>query len=129
MYLDRWHVANEGDDPFNPNTEWVSGYWPTLVDANGPGVLRPGVYDFPTDFTQINGTYFRMKSLELGYTFPLEALKVLGLKSARVYIGGTNLITFGTKKMKYYDPESAAAMHSSTMPNMRTANFGLNLNF
>lgn len=129
MYLDRWHVADPGDDPFDPGTEWESGYWPALVDANGPGVLRPGVYDFPTDFTQIDGTYFRMKSIELGYTFPLNALRVLGLKSARVYVGGTNLITFCTKKMKYYDPESAAAMHSSTMPNMRTANFGLNLNF
>ena len=60
MYLDRWHVADSGDDPYDPNTEWVSGYWPVLVDANGPGVLRAGVYDFPTDFTQINGTYFRV---------------------------------------------------------------------
>jgi TonB-linked SusC/RagA family outer membrane protein len=129
MYLDRWHVANIGDDPFDPNTKWVSGYWPALVDANGPGVLRGGTYDFPTDFTQINGSYFRMKSVEIGYTLPKEALSILGIKSARVFVGGTNLITFCTKKMKYYDPESAAAMHSSTMPIMRTMNFGMNINF
>jgi len=129
MYLDRWHVANYGDDPFNPNTEWVSGYWPALIDANGPGVLRSGTYDFPTDFTQIDGTYFRMKSTELGYTLPKRILDMFRLRSARIYIGGTNLLTIVTKKMKYYDPESAAAMHSSTMPNMRTVNFGMNLNF
>jgi TonB-linked SusC/RagA family outer membrane protein len=129
MYLDRYHLANPGGDPYDPNGEWVSGYWPALVDANGPGVLRPGTYDFPTDFTQIDATYFRMKSLEIGYTFPLKALSFLGLNSARVYAGGTNLLTICTKKMKYYDPESAAAMHSSTMPNMRTVNFGVNLNF
>jgi TonB-linked SusC/RagA family outer membrane protein len=129
MYLDRYHLAEAGGDPFDPNGEWVSGYWPALVDANGPGVLRPGTYDFPTDFTQINGTYFRMKSIEVGYTFPLKALNFLGLNSARVFVGGTNLLTICTKKMKYYDPESAAAMHSSTMPNMRTINFGANLNF
>lgn len=129
MYLDRWHVANPGDDPFDPSTEWESGYWPALVDAAGPGVWRPGTYDTPTDFTQINGTYFRMKSLELGYTIPKNTLSTLGIKSARVFIGGTNLLTICTEKMKYYDPESAAAMHSSTMPIMRTVNFGMNLNF
>lgn len=129
MYLDRWHVANPGDDPFDPATEWVSGYWPALVDAAGPGVWRGGMYDAPTDFTQINGTYFRMKSLEIGYTLPKKTLNMIGIESARVFVGGTNLITFCTKKMKYYDPESAAAMHSSTMPIMRTLNFGTNINF
>ena len=70
MYLDRYHVATPGADPYDPNTVWTEGYWPALVDANGPGVLRQGVYDFPTDFTQIDGTYFRLKSVEIGYTFP-----------------------------------------------------------
>nr|WP_319999506.1 SusC/RagA family TonB-linked outer membrane protein [uncultured Draconibacterium sp.] len=129
MYLDRYHVAEAGANPFDPNTEWVGGYWPALVDASGPGVWRPGTYDTPTDFTQINATYFRMKSIELGYTLPSEILSKVGFSSARVYIGGTNLLTLVTKKMKYYDPESAAAMHGSTMPNMRTMNFGMNLNF
>ncbi len=129
MYLDRYHVANPGADPFDPNTEWVSGYWPALVDAPGPGTWRPGTYDTPTDFTQINGTYFRMKSIEIGYTIPNSLLSKVGINSTRVFVGGTNLLTLVSKKMKYYDPESAAAMHSSTMPNMRTINFGVNLNF
>lgn len=129
MYLDRYHVAEAGADPFDPNTEWIGGYWPALVDASGPGVWRPGTYDTPTDFTQINASYFRMKSIELGYTLSSETLKKIGFGSARVYIGGTNLLTLVTKKMKYYDPESAAAMHGSTMPNMRTMNFGMSLNF
>ena len=129
MYLDRWHVATPGADPYDPNTKWTSGYWPALVDANGPGVLRPGTYDFPTDFTQIDATYVRMKSFEIGYTLPKNILSKVGFNSARVSVGGTNLLTITSKKMKNYDPESAAAYHSSTMPNMRTINFGLNLNF
>lgn len=129
MYLDRYHVSEPGADPFNPNTEWESGYWPALVDAPGPGVWRPGTYDTPTDFTQINASYFRMKSLEIGYTLPASLINKVGLGSARVFVGGTNLLTLVSEKMKYYDPESAAAMHSSNMPNMRTINFGINLNF
>jgi TonB-linked SusC/RagA family outer membrane protein len=128
MYLDRYHVANAGDDPFDPNTEWVSGYWPALVDADGPGKWRGGTYDTPTDFTQINARYFRMKSAEIGYTIPGKVLGKIRIESARIYIGGTNLLTLVSKKMKYYDPESAAAMHGSTMPNMRTINFGINVN-
>ncbi len=128
MYLDRYHVATPGADPFDPNTEWESGYWPALVDAEGPGKWRGGMYDAPTDFTQINGRYFRMKSAEIGYKIPQSILNKVRIQSARIFIGGTNLLTIVSKKMKYYDPESAAAMHGSAMPNMRTINFGINLN-
>ena len=129
MYLDRYHVATPGADPYDPNTVWTEGYWPALVDANGPGVLRQGVYDFPTDFTQIDGTYFRLKSVEIGYTFPRNLLGRVGIQSVRVFAGGTNLWTICTKKMKYYDPEASAGMHGSVMPIMRTINLGVNLNF
>ncbi len=129
MYLDRYHVAVEGSDPYDPNTEWVEGYWPALMDAADANNWRPGMYDAPTDFTQIDATYFRLKSFELGYTLPKKVLSKVGLRSARVFVGGTNWLTICTEKMKFYDPEAAAAMQSNTMPIMRTVNFGVNLNF
>lgn len=128
-YLDRYHVAQQGADPYDPTTEWVAGYWPALewsVDANS---WRPGMYDAPTDFTQIDATYFRLKSFELGYTLPKTILSKIGLRSTRLFVGGTNWFTITTRKMKYYDPESAAAMQSNTMPVMRTLTMGINLNF
>lgn len=129
MYEDRYHVAVQGADPFDPATEWVAGYWPALVKSNDANTWRPGQYDAPSDFTQINATYIRLKSFEIGYTFPKSILQKAGIRSTRVYIGGSNWLTFCTKKMKYYDPEAAAAMHSSTMPIMRTVNAGINLSF
>jgi TonB-linked SusC/RagA family outer membrane protein len=33
-YLDRWRPAEEGADPFDPNTTWISGYWPALRSYN-----------------------------------------------------------------------------------------------
>lgn len=129
MYLDRYHVKEEGADPYDPATEWVAGYWPALMDASDANNWRPGMYDAPTDFTQINASYFRLKSFELGYTVPRKVLSKVGLRSARVFVGGTNWLTITSRKMKYYDPESAAAMQSNTMPVMRTLNFGVNLNF
>ena len=26
-YVDRWHPANITDDPYNPATQWVAGYY------------------------------------------------------------------------------------------------------
>lgn len=129
MYLDRYHVANQGDDPFDPATEWVEGYWPALMDSSDANNWRPGMYDAPSDFTQLDATYFRLKSFELGYTVPKNVLSKIGLRSARVFVGGTNWLTLTSKKIKYYDPESAAAMQSNTMPVMRTVTCGVNINF
>lgn len=129
MYLDRYHVANQGDDPYDPATEWIPGYWPALMDSSDANNWRPGMYDAPSDFTQINASYFRLKSFEIGYTLPRKLVSKVGFRSVRAFVGGTNWLTFTNRKIRYYDPESAAAMQSNTMPVMRTVTFGLNINF
>ena len=92
MYLDRWHTVNQWDDPWNPNTQWVSGYYP----ATG--------HSFTTGTTGIkNMSYIRLKSLEIGYTLPAKLTRRVRIKSLRVYVSGYNLLTFSGNK--YMDPE------------------------
>ena len=129
MYLDRYHVAVQGADPYDPTTEWVAGYWPALMKSSDANNWRPGMYDAPSDFTQLDATYFRLKSFELGYTLPRTIISKIGMRSMRVYVGGTNWLTLTNKKIAAYDPESAAAMQSNTMPVMRTVTMGVNVNF
>ena len=129
MYLDRYHVAVQGADPYDPTTEWVAGYWPALMKSSDANNWRPGMYDAPSDFTQLDATYFRLKSFELGYTLPRALISKIGMRSMRVYVGGTNWLTLTNKKIAAYDPESAAAMQSNTMPVMRTVTMGVNVNF
>ena len=129
MYLDRYHVAVQGADPYDPTTEWVAGYWPALMKSSDANNWRPGMYDAPSDFTQLDATYFRLKSFELGYTLPRTLISKIGMRSMRVYVGGTNWLTLTNKKIAAYDPESAAAMQSNTMPVMRTVTMGVNVNF
>ncbi|MDX9882222.1 MAG: TonB-dependent receptor [Prolixibacteraceae bacterium] len=50
-----------------------------------------------------NGSYLRLKNIELGYTLPSSVLKVIGLKSVRVYVSGQNVLTFS--HVKFLDPE------------------------
>lgn len=50
-----------------------------------------------------NGSYFRMKSLQIGYTIPSEVLSKVFMTSARVYISANNLFTI--TQYKGYDPD------------------------
>ena len=50
-----------------------------------------------------DGSYLRLKSLTLGYTFDSSVLSKLNFKSARIYITGNNLLTF--TNYSGFDPE------------------------
>lgn len=54
-----------------------------------------------------DGSYLRLKNLQLGYTLPAGAAKKIGMKGARIYVSGGNLLTF--TKYTGYDPEVGVA--------------------
>lgn len=68
-----------------------------------------GGYNFlpSTRFIQ-DGSYLRLRSLTLGYDLPGNLLQKLYMKSARVYVRGTNLFTI--TKFTGYTPEIASAV-------------------
>ncbi|WP_106829855.1 SusC/RagA family TonB-linked outer membrane protein [Parabacteroides pacaensis] len=72
-----------------------------------------------------DGSYLRLKSVELGYTFPLQLTKKIGLNSFRLYFSGLNLLTFS--KFKMWDPEMGG--NGLGYPIQRVYNVGLNVNF
>jgi TonB-linked SusC/RagA family outer membrane protein len=41
-----------------------------------------------------NGSYLRLRNLEIGYTFAKNSLQRMGFTSARVFVNGQNLVTF-----------------------------------
>jgi TonB-linked SusC/RagA family outer membrane protein len=50
-----------------------------------------------------NASFLRLKNLSLGYNLPGTLINRVGLSGARVYVNGTNLLTFS--KYKIADPE------------------------
>ncbi len=50
-----------------------------------------------------NGSFIRLKSLELGYSFSSGAVSKAGLNNLRLYFSGLNLLTFSDFKL--WDPE------------------------
>jgi len=132
-YLDRYHPADPNADPFDPNTQWVAGYWPALTPATSAYDARGtyNTYGANQPYTMVDGTFLRLKSLEVGYTFTQSFLQKVHIRSLRVYANGTNLLTFCNKLLKPYDPErnQGSYLGIAGTPLMRNFSAGISVNF
>jgi TonB-linked SusC/RagA family outer membrane protein len=72
-----------------------------------------------------DGTFIRLKSVEIGYTMPKNLLKKIYLSNLRVYVSGTNLCYWS--RFKLWDPEMAG--NGFGYPLQRVINVGLNVGF
>ncbi len=70
--------------------------------------------------------YIRLKELMIGYNFGVEKLKRYGVKSMRIYLQTTNLLTFSPWKI--WDPEVSDG-RGIRYPQLSVFNFGIRANF
>ena len=71
-----------------------------------------------------NSSFLRLKSLEIGYTFPKSLVSKINVDNLRIYVNGTNLFTLDSFKVA--DPEVGSI---TEYPLQRMLNFGVNLTF
>jgi TonB-linked SusC/RagA family outer membrane protein len=76
-----------------------------------------------------DGDYVRLKTAELGYTIPANALKRLKIKTARIYLSGFNLFTWSKVNDLPIDPEIPTAGYGSNYPYVKTFSGGISVNF
>ncbi len=103
----------------------TSSDYPRLVDGDPNGNFKK-----PSSFYLSDGSYFRIKLLQLGYTLPEHLTKSIGLQDTRIYIGAHNLITF--TNYDGYDPEiggSSYGVDRGVYPQARSYMFGLDVSF
>ncbi|MCW3467332.1 TonB-dependent receptor [Chitinophaga nivalis] len=85
----------------------------------------------PSGFYLEDGSYFRIKSLQLGYTIPAATTKRIGLQLIRIYVMSENLLTL--TKYTGYDPEiggtNALSIDRGIYPQARSFMAGLNVTF
>lgn len=108
--------------------EGTSNTHPRLTDDDSNGNYRN-----PSQFYLENGDYFRLKVVQLGYSFKQFASHI-GAKNLRVYVMAENLFTI--TKYTGYDPEIGGNASNAGMgidrgiyPQARSFMFGLNLGF
>ena len=111
------------DDPGNTNTDLFR-----LDPRNANDNLRI------SDFYIENGSYLRLRNLQIGYTIPKTFSQKVGVDKFRVYAGMKNLLTI--TKYSGFDPEVVGVsdplqqgIDQANYPQARTFLFGLNVNF
>lgn len=104
--LDRW----------TPQTAGTATY-PRLSASNN---LNNYQY---SSFWQRDGSFIKLRSLEMGYSLPDPFTQKVGFTNARVFINGTNLFSLDHLQ-NYIDPEV-----SGGYPTLRTVSLGLRLQF
>ena len=74
-----------------------------------------------------DGSYLRLKNLQIGYTLPGKVTEKFYCSRLRFYVTASNLFTI--TKYSGYDPEVGGGVDYGNYPQSRTFTFGLNANF
>jgi TonB-dependent starch-binding outer membrane protein SusC len=115
-WLDRWSETNPG------------GSYPrvTINDTNNNAR--------PSDFYVEDGSYLRLKNIQIGYTLPTAIARKAMLQTLRVYTSFDNLITL--TGYSGFDPEIGVggsildtAIDKGFYPQLKTVGFGLSATF
>ena len=143
-----------GNDIFNWNTWWVD-FWPSFAGQKSTDLLykswsptntntsipkATALSNFSTN-TQSNsyyiedGSYARLKNLQLGYTLPSSLMSKINVKALRVYVQAVNLLTI--TKYTGLDPEidtqggndQIRGVDYGNYPTVKQYIIGLNLTF
>ncbi|WP_169306810.1 SusC/RagA family TonB-linked outer membrane protein [Pedobacter polaris] len=115
QFLDRYHPADPTADPYDPNTQWIPGYY-----------AYTGTVPFTNTLANAqNAKYFRIKTIELGYSLPQKVYNRLGIKGLRVYANGFNVLTI--TDLKFLDPEHPSSDFGYVYPLDKKFTFGVNI--
>jgi TonB-linked SusC/RagA family outer membrane protein len=112
-------IAEDRWTPENPNP---NAFYPRLAygnSANKNNAVASTWWVKDIDF-------IRLKTADLGYNLPKGALKSIGLKNARIYTQGLNLVYWSPFKL--WDPELNTS-NGTSYPNIRTITLGVQANF
>lgn len=140
-------VRGELVEPFHENYSYVIyqhqlDYWtPTNTDALWPRLTATGTtsqannFQMGSDLFKFNGSYIRLKNIQLGYTIPANISQRLGLKGIRAFVNAQNLLTF--TKNSWIDPESSefdanmsgGANSARNYPTLKYYGFGFDVSF
>ncbi|HHV87191.1 MAG TPA: TonB-dependent receptor [Petrimonas sp.] len=114
-----------GNSPqFLPENSWT----PDNTNAEFPRLSLVTVSSnnaYSSTFWYRNGNYLRLKSFQIGYTIPQSITRSAGIDRIRLYVEGSNILTFSELTKYNIDPESPG-VNNGYYPQQRTLSFGLN---
>ena len=142
--LESFGATNGGIGIENVSREYYENRWtPTNPSDRFARAVKddPNGNTQPSDVYVEDGSFLKLRSLQIGYSFKDELAKRLGVQRVRLYVSGQNLLTF--TKYSGLDPEiglpsdpstgtrnvTASGIDIGTYPNSRFYTLGLNVTF
>lgn len=119
-----YYVGHNRDmwNTWNPETK--SGEYP-IWNANG----QSNSFTQASDLWLTSASYFSIRNITLGYTFPAKWMKKIGIESIRLFVMADNVALFSSRKG--LDPRVSMGGQSGFggYAQIRTVSGGINLNF
>ncbi|UOB16035.1 SusC/RagA family TonB-linked outer membrane protein [Abyssalbus ytuae] len=116
MGNNRWISADISGDP---STEDPNASYPRLSYGENPNNFREST------FWLRDGRYLRLKTIDIGYNLPKSLTSKVRVENIRLYVVGTNLVTWS--KFKLWDPELASP-RGEDYPPTKSITLGINVN-
>ncbi|QMW03083.1 SusC/RagA family TonB-linked outer membrane protein [Spirosoma foliorum] len=114
---------------FTPSI-YTNNYWtPDHPDARFPRPLKFDLRNVATsDRLIIDGSYVRLKNIQLAYSLPSAIASKVRLNRIRAYVSATNVLTFSKLNEWNLDPEAGSG-RAVYYPQTSLYTLGLNLQF
>lgn len=147
--LSMFFNGSQGNDLFDLTRQYTDFYaFPGAVSVRtldawspeNPNSMIPSAYDEPptieyqsSSYYVQDGSFFRMKNLQLGYNFPVNAMFGNFVSGLRVYVSATNLFTLTSysgmdpEVSQYSSTFTAPGVDMGVYPVPRQYLFGVNL--
>ncbi|MBT8230687.1 MAG: SusC/RagA family TonB-linked outer membrane protein, partial [Bacteroidia bacterium] len=118
----------------NYQTFWLDRWTPENTDTTYPRLVSndPNNNQRPSDFYLEDGTFLRLRNLQLGYNLPQNLVAKAKLQALRVYLSANNLITL--TNYNGFDPEIGTTgwildtgIDKGYYPSNKTIGFGLKI--
>ncbi|MCH5345444.1 MAG: hypothetical protein J1E64_15600, partial [Acetatifactor sp.] len=119
-----WSITDAGS---NKGSRMLNAWTPVNTSSTIPALTTNNTSDEGRTSTYYveNGSYAKLRSLQLGYTLPESVLGKVSMRSARVYVSGNNLLTIKSRSLTCSDPENPRWAY----PNSTSLTFGLQIGF
>lgn len=104
-HTDFWSVSETGS---NKGVRLLDAWSPSNPDSSIPALsITDSNWEsrMSTYFVE-NGSYLKLRTLQLGYSLPKVYSKRIGLEQFRLYVSGQNLLTIKSKSFTGIDPET-----------------------
>ena len=133
---DIFDFSQRGDITAMNRPSWILGRW--IGEGTSDRIPRmtaenPNTNWHSSDLYIKDGSYVRLKTMQIGYTLPADLSRKASLQKLRLFVSGENMLTF--TKYDGFDPEIAAGGYTTIgvdkgiYPQSRTVSLGANITF